>query len=137
VRKRALDIALRTAHLAAMGVLLGGHAFAVDSHRLELALWLAVSTGLALAAVESEGSVLWLHQGRGVLTLAKVLLLCAVPVFWDARIVLLLTVVVLGSVGAHMPSRFRYYSFIHRRVIPHGCGPGVARLRQERACDGS
>ena len=38
LNRRAWNIALRTAHLAAMGVLLGGHAFDVDPERLMVAL---------------------------------------------------------------------------------------------------
>jgi hypothetical protein len=26
-------------------------------------------------------------------------------------------VVLIGSIGSHMPARFRYYSFLHGRVI--------------------
>jgi hypothetical protein len=129
---RALNIALRTAHVGAMGVLLGGHAFDVEPSRLHVALGLTIATGLALAAHESGGRLLWFHQGRGILTLVKLALLCLVPFAWDHRFPILLGVLVLGSVGAHMSSRYRYYSVIHRAVIPHGCGPGVERLRQDR-----
>jgi hypothetical protein len=36
---------------------------------------------------------------------------------------ILLLVLVLASVGSHMPRRFRYYSLVHRRVLEEGCGP--------------
>lgn len=128
---RALNIALRTAHLGAMGVLLGGHAFDLAPARLGLALGWTVGTGVVLAAVEAEGSLLWLHQGRGVLTVLKIVLLGLVPLLWEGRFLVLLAVLALGAVGAHMPARYRYYSVLHRRVVPHGCGPGVGRLRRE------
>jgi len=38
-------------------------------------------------------------------------------VFWEQRVWLLMLVLVIGSVGSHMPGRFRYYSLLHRRVI--------------------
>jgi hypothetical protein len=68
---RVLNIGLRTAHLAAMGVLLGGHAFAIAPERLTVSLGLTLGTGAALAAVETGGRVLWLHQGRGLMTPGK------------------------------------------------------------------
>jgi len=127
---RAWNIAVRTAHMAAMGVLLGGHAFHVARGRLVLVLGITIATGVALAAIEAGGSFLWFFQGRGLMTLAKLLLLALVPVCWDWRLMILLAVVVLGSVGSHMPARFRYYSIVHRRVIPDGSGPGTSALSQ-------
>jgi hypothetical protein len=127
---RALNITLRTAHIAAMGILLGGHAFDIAPERLMICLWLTIGTGAALAAVESGFRLLWFHQGRGLVTLAKLTLLCAVPYAWDYRLVILLAVLVIASVGSHMSSRFRYFSVIYRQVIPDPCGPGGKRTRE-------
>lgn len=130
---RAWNIALRTAHLAASGVLLGGHAFALPAERLLVPLYLTIGTGVALAIVESGASLLWFHQGRGLMTLAKLALLLAVPWCWSWRLVLLMAVVVLASVGSHMPARWRYYSVVYRRVIPCRGGPGTAGLEESGA----
>jgi len=124
---RLWNITLRTAHIASMGVLLGGHAFEVARERLLLSLWLTIGSGAALAAIEAGPSLLWFHQGRGLMTLAKLLLLCAVPLLCDYRLPILLVVVVIASVGSHMPARLRYYSVVYRRVIRAGCGPGTSR----------
>jgi hypothetical protein len=125
---RALNIALRTAHIGAMGVLLGGHAFDVDPDRLLVILWLTIVTGGALAVVEIAGPrLLWFHQGRGLMTMAKLVLLCVVPFAWDHRLWILLAVIVIASVGSHMPARFRYYSVLRREVIPNASGPGGKR----------
>ena len=115
--KRALNIALRTLHIAAMGVLLGGHAFDVAPERLQVSLWLVVGTGVALTVVEAWPRWTWLHELRGVMTMVKVALMCAVPWVWGYRLHLLLAVVVIGSVVSHMPRRFRHYSILRRRVI--------------------
>jgi hypothetical protein len=128
---RAWNIAMRTAHIAAMGILLGGHAFDVPRSRLLLALWLTIGTGVVLAALEAGPRLVWLHQGRGLMTFAKIVLLALVPVFWQYRLPILLAVVVLGSVGSHMPARFRYYSVIYREVTPDKCGPGGSQLAGE------
>jgi hypothetical protein len=122
---RALNITFRTAHIAAMGILLGGHAFDVTPERLKLGLWLTIGTGVALAAVEIAGpKLVWFHQGRGLMTMAKLALLCVVPLAWDYRLPILLGVIVLGSVGSHMTARFRYYSVLYREFIPNASGPG-------------
>ena len=121
---RWLNIGFRTAHIAVMGILLGGHAFNVAPERLMVVLWLTIGTGLVLAALENGGRLLWFHQGRGLMTMAKLALICVVPFAWDYRLPILLGVVVIASVGSHMSSRFRYYSVIYRKVIPDGSGPG-------------
>ena len=130
---RAINIALRTAHIAAMGILLGGHAFDIAPERLKLGLWLTIGTGVALLAVEVAGPrQLWLHQGRGLMTMAKLVLICLVPLFWDYRLPILLLVVVISSVGSHMPGRFRYYSILRREVVPDASGPGgKSKTREE------
>ena len=128
---RAWNIALRTAHIAAMAVLLGGHAFEVDKSRLLLCVWLTIGTGVGLAALEAGPRLVWFHQGRGLMTIAKLVLLCAVHFLWDhwhVRLAVLLVVVTIGSVGSHMPARLRYYSVIYREVVPDGCGPGTSGL---------
>jgi hypothetical protein len=114
---RGWNIAFRTAHLAATGILLGGHFFDVAEAQLRLLLYLAIATGGALVFIEAYPSCRWFYQGRGVMVLSKLGLLCLVPWFWEYRLAVLLVVLVIASVGSHMPSRFRYYSFVHRRVL--------------------
>jgi hypothetical protein len=133
VRSRVWNIALRTAHLATMGILLGGHAFHAAPEDLRPALWWCLGTGIALAAVEAGPRLLWFHQGRGLMTLAKLVLIAAVPCFWDYRLPILVAVVVIASVGSHAPARFRYYSVLYRTVIRCGSGPGVSRLDGDRS----
>lgn len=112
-----MSIALRTVHIAAVGILLGGHAFEVSAVRLLPWLYVSIISGAGLIGLELYSGCKWLYQGKGVLVLLKLLLIAAVAVCWEQRLWLLLAALVLGSVGSHMPGRFRYYSFIHRRVI--------------------
>jgi hypothetical protein len=132
---RFWNIALRTAHIAAMGILLGGHAFDVPASRLLPMLWCTVGTGIALGAVETGGRLLWFHQGRGLMTLGKLVLVASVPWLWEYRLPILLVVVGLASVGSHMPARFRYFSIVYGQVIPCSGGPGAARLHSDAAED--
>jgi hypothetical protein len=110
-----------------MGILLGGHAFHVPASDLVPSLWFCVGSGVGLAALEAGPRLVWFHQLRGLVTLGKLVLVAAVPFFWHYRLPILLVVVAIGSVGSHMPARFRYYSVIHRRVIRCGSGPGLAQ----------
>jgi hypothetical protein len=133
---RTINILLRTMHIAAMGVLLGGQAFDLPRERLLLSLWLTIGTGVALGVVEAGPGLLWFHQGRGLMTLAKLGLLLVVPLLWSHwawRLAVLLAVVAIASVGSHMPARFRYYSIIYREVIPCRSGPGAAQFDDEPA----
>jgi hypothetical protein len=114
---RAISIAFRTLHITAIGILLGGHVFAMPASRLLIWLFLSITSGAGLISIELYSSCKWLYQGKGVLVMLKLLLISAVAVFWEQRVWLLLAALVVGSVGSHMPGRFRYYSFVHRRVI--------------------
>jgi hypothetical protein len=117
--ERAIRIGLRTAHIASTGILLGGHFFDVEASRLLPWLWLVVGTGAAFVAVELYGSCVWLAQGRGLLTGIKLILLLLVPWLWAQRVWLLLAVLIIGSVGSHMSSGWRYFSVVHGRVFNH------------------
>ena len=137
---RTWNIALRTAHIAAMGVLLGGHAFDLDRDRLYVSLGLTIATGVGLGLLEAGGRLVWLHQGRGLMTIAKLGLLCAVLFLWEhhyLRLAVMLAVVAIASVGSHMPARLRYYSVIYREVIPNDCGPGTAALLTAEDAEGA
>ncbi len=114
---RPLRTTLRTAHLITFGALYGGHIYGIAATRLLPALVATVATGAALTALEVYRLPLWLAQLRGVATLVKVVLVAAVAVCWPWRIWLLTLAIIIGSVSAHMPGRYRYYSVIHRRVI--------------------
>jgi hypothetical protein len=74
-------------------------------------------TGAALVVLEGFSHGRWMYEGRGVAVLLKLVLLCMIPWLWQYRVAVLATVVVIASVGSHMPARFRYYSLVHRRVI--------------------
>ncbi len=115
---RAWNIAFRTAHISVTSVLVGGHAFNAPADRLYPILWLVIATGAVMIFLEAFSVAFrWLFQGRGLLVLAKLALLVVIPFAWTARVPILLAVIVLASVGSHMPARFRYYSVVEKRVL--------------------
>jgi len=115
--ERGINIALRTAHLMTAGVLLGGHTFDIPAHRLILLLYLTIASGAGLILLELYSSCRWIYLGKGVMVSLKIALVIAASVWWEQRVMLLLLVVLIGSVGSHMPARFRYYSLVHGRTI--------------------
>ncbi len=98
-------------------ILLGGHVFGIPAHRLILYLYLTIGSGACLIALELYRSCRWIYLGKGIAVILKLGCLIAAGIWWEQRVLFLLLVVVLGSVGSHMPSRLRYYSVLHGRVI--------------------
>lgn len=114
---RAWNVGARTLHLAATGVLLGGHYFGVESDTLLPWLYAAIASGAAMLAVELYSSFDWLTEVGGLAVVLKLGLLCVIPFAWGARVPLLFAVVILASVGSHMPGRYRHYSLRYGRVM--------------------
>lgn len=130
---RAWNIALRTAHIAAGGALFGGHVFDVGAERLVGWLWLTLLTGIPLVLLEVRRGGRWPAEARGAMVLVKVLLLCILPWLWIYRVELLAAVIVLGSVGSHMPKRLRHYSLLERRYVDPDAGPLSGAPRPPRS----
>ncbi len=118
---RAISVTLRALHLAAVGLLLGGHAYGAAPEALFPWLVLAVATGAGLMVPEVLAwGLYWFVLGKGIMVLVKLTLLLLIPLLWEARVLLLLLVVGIASVGSHMPARYRHYSILYRRVIEPG-----------------
>lgn len=111
---RALNVALRTAHLGAMAVLAGG---------LWLGLPLArpwafatVATGVALLVSEASHSRAWPWQLRGLAALLHVGIAALVRVEGLGRAAVAVALIV-GAVGSHAPRGLRKWSIRERRVV--------------------
>jgi len=115
--ERWINIALRSGHIVSSGVLLGGHVFGISPDQLFAWLIATVATGLGLIALDLYRSFDWFYLGQGVLVVLKVLLTAAAGLWWDQRVGLLVAVALIGSLGSHMPSRYRHYSLLHRREM--------------------
>lgn len=107
---RAWSILFRTLHLLAISILLGGHAFNAPAGQLRPMLYLAIASGVGMAWIEAYPFWQALFQGWGILLMIKLALLCAVPFAWSHRLAILVAVLVIGSVGSHLPKRLRHYS---------------------------
>ncbi len=114
---RFWNIAFRTLHIGALAPLVGGHVFNIPAPSLVPWLTATIGTGLVLMAIETGLQLKWFYQGRGLAVLGKLALLGLIPIVWNVRVAILMTVIVIASVGSHMPGRFRYYSVLHGRVL--------------------
>ncbi len=114
---RIWNIAFRTAHIGVTGILFGGHVFDVKPEQLLIWLYLSIFTGVALIFIEAYPSCRWFYQVRGAVVFAKLILLAIMPYLWDYRVAILSVIIVIASVGSHMPARFRYHSLVHREVV--------------------
>jgi hypothetical protein len=106
---RWIRMTMRTAHIATFSVVIGGHIFAVPADRIYPWLLAAIATGAGLIALSLYQSFLWLREVRGVAILIKLGLLCAIPLWWEARVPILFAIVVISSYVSHMPGRYRYW----------------------------
>lgn len=115
--ERTTRTSLRTLHVLAVGAYFGGHVFSVAPERLVPALVAVVVTGALFALFEIVCAPVWIVQLRGVCTGIKLLLLAAVPLFWEQRLWILALIMTIGVVITHAPGAIRYYSVLHRRVV--------------------
>ena len=112
-----MQLALRSVHIAAMALVLGGLAFGVPYENLRLSIVLTVASGVLLLAVDLAKSGVFLYQGAGVASLLKLALLGLGMAFPVARFELYLAATLVASVGSHMSGPWRHYSFLDRRVL--------------------
>jgi hypothetical protein len=56
-------------------------------------------------------------MAEGNLVLLKTLLTALTGLWWDQRFAILTLVVVIGSIGSHMPGQYRHYSLLHGREL--------------------
>jgi len=113
---RAIAVVLRTAHLLAMAVFVGGAFAGTPDASVRIWRLLAFATGAALLASELSHGRHWLYQGRGVVALAHVGVLALLGVGGMDRYACA-AALVIGSIGSHMPRSLRKWSFRHGRVV--------------------
>jgi len=107
---RTVGIVLRTAHLGAMAVLMGGAWYGLPAGALGSALLATLLTGAGLLASEASHSRHWIYQGRGLMTLAH---LGAAGLAHALGPSALMAALVLGAVGSHLPKSLRSWSLRH------------------------
>jgi hypothetical protein len=110
-------VALRTIHIAAMALVLGGIAWGVPDEKLHLSIVLTVASGVLLLAIDLAKSGVFLYQGAGVAALVKLALLGLGQLLPGSRLAFYLAATVVGSVGSHMSGAWRHWSFLDGKVL--------------------
>lgn len=113
---RAVGIVLRTAHLFAMALFVGG--LQLDAAESVLRPWriATVATGIGLLATEMSHGRAWIHQVRGLTAVAHVAVLALLAFGGMGRPASTLALV-LGAVGSHLPRSVRKFSVRYGRVV--------------------
>ncbi len=109
---RPVQLLLRSVHIAAMAMILGGLPFGADFKVLRVAILVTVASGAALFAIDLAKDLAILAQGTGVAVLLKLGLLGVGLLQPAARLPWYLAATLVASVGAHMPGAWRHFSFV-------------------------
>lgn len=115
--ERAWQVGARTVHVAAMGLVLGGVAFAAPGRALALPVAFTLASGLLLLGIDLWKGGAYFTQGNGAAVLLKLALLGLGQLLPAARLEWYLAATAVASVGSHMPRTWRHWSLLHRRVI--------------------
>jgi hypothetical protein len=115
---RVYKLLARTVHLIATGSLLGGHMFGAPLAPLRLLLYLAILTGIAMCTLEAYPNRQFFYEGWALLLWLKFVLLTSALVFWGHRVPILIAVVVIASIGSHMPRALRHWTPFHKEGPP-------------------
>ena len=117
---RPVQLLLRTVHIAAMAIVLGGVAFHVPARAFEVPMALTIASGILLFGIDLARSGVFLYLAAGLAVHLKLILLLLGSLFPEARLAFYLAATVVASVGSHMSGPFRHYSLLHGRVLEQG-----------------
>jgi hypothetical protein len=116
--RRSVRITLRTIHILAASILLGGYVFDQPVAGLEPWLWGTVISGMLILVTDLHASFAVLFEVRGMAVLIKAFLLVLITVFWEERIMLLISALIIGVVSSHMPKQYRHkVLFLDKQII--------------------
>ena len=115
---RPLQVVLRTIHIIAMGMVLGGVAWGGTRESLWTWILATILSGLLLLGIDLWKSCAFLVQGAGVAVLLKLVLLGLGNLFPAARLEWYLAATAVASIGSHMTSAWRHFPFAGIAVQP-------------------
>jgi hypothetical protein len=114
---RPAQLILRSVHLAAMALVVGGIPFGGDFQTLRGPILITLASGILLFAIDLAKDLAILTQGSGVAVLVKLGLLgmgCLQPA---TRLPWYLAATLIASIGSHMPGTWRHFSFLTWKVM--------------------
>jgi hypothetical protein len=114
---RPVQLILRSIHIAAMALVLGGIPFGAGFEALRIPILLTLASGVLLFALDLAKDAAILGQGSGVAVLLKLALLGIGLLQPAHRLPWYLAATLVASVGSHMPGNWRHFSFLQWRVL--------------------
>ncbi len=117
---RALQVALRSVHIVAMALVLGGIAQGGSFGTLRTPILWTVLSGVVLLVVDLARHCLVLSQGSGAALFLKLGLLGLGNLFPAARLEWYLVATLVASIGSHMSGDWRHFSLLKGRVLGFG-----------------
>jgi hypothetical protein len=115
-----VEVALRTVHICAMALVLGGLSLGAGFERLRVSILLTLLSGALLFLMDLTKAPGFLVQGSGVAVLLKLALLGVGNLLPGDRFQWYMAATAVASVGSHMPGAWRHFSFREWRVLGHG-----------------
>jgi hypothetical protein len=107
--QRVVEVGLRSLHIVAMALVLGGIPLGGTWHTLKWPIVATVLTGALLLVTSLRWGCLHLSQGGGFALLVKFALLGLGNVFEGARLEWYAAATLVTSVGSHMTSSWRHF----------------------------
>ncbi len=116
---RAVNIALRTAHLGAMALATGGVAYGVPLAALRGPVIATIATGAGLLASELTHARGWIIEGRGLFVVVHVVAVGVLAAAGRPGLGVA-AALALGAVGSHVPRSIRRWSLTRGRAEGRG-----------------
>ncbi len=113
---RSVQLVLRSLHIAAMALVVGGLPFGAGYQQLRGPILATLLSGILLFAIDLARDLGMLLQGSGVAVLLKLGLLGMGFLQPAARLPWYLAATLVASVGSHMPGAWRHFSFVTWKV---------------------
>jgi hypothetical protein len=108
---RPTQLVLRSLHIAAMALVVGGLPFGASYEALRLPILATLASGILLFAIDLAKDGAFLLQGSGVAVLVKLGLLGLGVLQPAHRLPWYLAATLVASLGSHMPGAWRHFSF--------------------------
>jgi len=111
--RRWLTLLLRSAHISATAVIMGGVFLGAGHDEIRVAIWATLSSGSLMLLLDILKSPRVMLQGSGLFILLKLALL-AIGFFLlpEHRFYWYLAATVTASIGSHMPGTLRHYDVL-------------------------
>ena len=118
----------RALHILSICGVVGGHLFAQPETTILPWLYATILTGAVLLLLNLYQFNYAVFELSNYVIYLKLILLALIPVFWSARLELLIFILIISVIFSHMPKHYR-----HRRYIPEFINKKLKSLQDCRS----